>query len=120
MVEEHSKKFISDYESVLTSVKNQSIEKSGQALSNIEQEVRKQLEESKTDLKSAILSSLEKAREQIDQYRKQELEKVDGEIDQLVVQMAKELLRINLNPKDHRKLVIQALDKAKEQGLFFL
>ncbi|OGK41980.1 hypothetical protein A3A46_01740 [Candidatus Roizmanbacteria bacterium RIFCSPLOWO2_01_FULL_37_13] len=66
------------------------------------------------------MKSLEKAVSEIDQYRRKELEKVDQEIDQVVIQMAKDLLRINLSPKDHKKLVIQALEKAKEQGMFFL
>jgi len=58
--------------------------------------------------------------EEIDQFRKKELDKVDQDIDQLVIQITKDLLRINLTPKDHRKLVMQALEKAKEQGAFFL
>ena len=66
------------------------------------------------------MRSLTKATEEINQYKVKELAKVDDEIDQLVVEMAKDLLRINLSPKDHKKLVVQALEKAKEQGMFFL
>ena len=119
-VQEQSKRFVEDYENILTAVKNQSLVKSGQALDNIEEQVRKQLDEAKTGLKSEMMKSLEKATLEIGQYRKKELEKVDQEIDQVVIQMAKDLLRINLSPKDHKKLVIQALEKAKEQGMFFL
>lgn len=120
MVQEHSKKFMLDYENILTSVKSQSISKAGQALDNIGNEVNRQLEESKISLKQEMMKSLAKAQNEIDQYRRKELEKVDQEIDKLVIQMAKDLLRLNLTPKDHKKLVIQALEKAKEQGLFFL
>ena len=120
MVQEHSKKFVLEYENILTSVKNQSLAKSGQALDNIEQELKRQLEESKAGLKSEMMKSLEKATGEINQYRTIELAKVDEQIDKFVVQMAKDLLRINLTPKDHKKLIMQALAKAKEQGVFFL
>ncbi|OGK42021.1 hypothetical protein A2954_03445 [Candidatus Roizmanbacteria bacterium RIFCSPLOWO2_01_FULL_37_12] len=120
MIAEHSKKFTLDYENILTSVKNQSLVRSKQALDNIEQEVKKQLEDSKAGLKEEMLKSLNKATVEISQYKVKEIAKIDQEIDQLVVEMAKDLLRINLSPKDHRKLVVQSLEKAKEQGLFFL
>lgn len=120
MIEEHSQKFITDYEALLTGVKNQSMQKAGQALDNIEAEVKKGLAESKTTLKAEVMKSLAKAFDEIEAYKKGETERVDQQIDALVVQMAKELLRINLTPKDHNKLVIQALEKAKEQGMFFL
>lgn len=120
MIAEHSKKYAEEYEKILTTVKNQSLIRSQQALDNIENEVKKQLEESKSALKDEMLKSLNRASDEISQYKIRELTKVDEEIDQLVVQMAKELLRINLSPKDHRKLVIQSLEKAKEQGMFFL
>ena len=120
MIQEHSKKFTLDYENILTSVKDQSLVRSKQALDNIENEVKKQLEDSKSALKEEMMRSLTKATEEINQYKVKELAKVDDEIDQLVVEMAKDLLRINLSPKDHKKLVVQALEKAKEQGMFFL
>ena len=120
VIQEHSKKFTLDYENILTSVKNESLLRAKQALDNIENEVAKQLNESKGSLNSEMTKSLAKAQTVIDQYRRSELDKVDHDIDQLVVQMAKDLLRINLEPKDHRKLVMQALEKAKEQGAFFL
>lgn len=120
MVQEHSKKFILDYENILTAVKDQSLVRSKQALDNIENEVKKELEESKSALKEELKKSLARATEEINQYKVKELAIVDEEIDKLVVEMTKDLLRINLNPKDHRKLVIQALEKAKEQGMFFL
>ena len=120
MIQEHSKKFTNDYENILTSVKDQSITQSKQALANIEFDVKKQLDDSREHLKTEMLKSLDKAKLEIEEYRKKELTKVDEEIDKLVVEMAKDLLRINLTPKDHKKLVIQALDKAKQQGAFFL
>ncbi len=120
MIQEHSKKFTLDYENILISVKNQSLIRSKQALENIENEVKRQLEESKVSLKTEMMKSMAKAVEEIDRYRTSELEKADQEIDQIVIQLAKDLLRINLSPKDHRKLVLQALEKAKEQGMFFL
>ena len=120
MIEEHSKKFALDYDNILTSVKDQLIVRSKQALDNIENEVKNQLEDSKSALKTEMLKSINKASDEISIYKTKELAKVDQEIDHLVVDIAKDLLRINLTPKDHRKLVIQALEKAKEQGVFFL
>ena len=120
VVQEQTNKFTQDYENILTSVKNQSLTQAGNALANIDQQINKQLEEAKTSLKSEMLKALAKAMEEIDQFRKKELDKVDQDIDQLVIQITKDLLRINLTPKDHRKLVMQALEKAKEQGAFFL
>ncbi len=120
MVEEHSKKFIADYENLLTSVKNESLKKTGQALENIENEIKKELEESKVGLKTEMMKSLAKANEEIKEYKIKEFQQIDQEINNLVVQMAKDLLRMNLTPKDHKKLVMQALEKAKEQGMFFL
>lgn len=120
MVEQHSKRFITDYEQVLNLVKNQSLEKAGKALDNIEQEIKKSLDESKSAIKTELMKSLGRASAEIEEYKKSEMEKIDRRIDDLVIQLAKELLRLNLTPKDHNKLVIQALEKAKEQGTFFL
>lgn len=120
MIQQHSQKFTQDYENILTSVKDQSLVKSRQALDSIEQEVKKQLEESKTGFKTEVTKYLIKAQEEIEDYKRKEIAKADQDIDQLIVQLAKDLLRINLTPKDHRKLVIQGLEKAKEQGMFFL
>lgn len=120
MIQQHSQKFAQDYENILTSVKDQSLIKSQQALDSIEQEVKKQLEESKTGFKTEMTKYLIKAQEEIEDYKRKEIAKADQDIDQLIVQLAKDLLRINLTPKDHRKLVIQGLEKAKEQGMFFL
>ena len=120
MIKQHSEKFTQDYENILTSVKDQSLVKSGKALDSIEQEVKKQLEESKTGFKTEMTKYLIKAQEEIEDYKRKEIAKVDRDIDQVIIQLAKDLLRINLTPKDHRKLVIQGLEKAKEQGMFFL
>src|SRR3989338_2667506 len=117
MIKQHSEKFTQDYENILTSVKDQSLIKSQQALDSIEQEVKKQLEESKTGFKTEMTKYLIKAQEEIEDYKRKEIAKADQDIDQLIVQLAKDLLRINLTPKDHRKLVIQGLEKAKEQGM---
>ncbi|OGK47645.1 hypothetical protein A2963_02765 [Candidatus Roizmanbacteria bacterium RIFCSPLOWO2_01_FULL_40_13] len=120
IVQEHSKKFTQDYDNILTSVKDQSLGKVILALDSIGVEIRNQLAEAKNELKAEMLKSLTKAQAEIENYKKAELEKIDQEIDKVVAQMSKDLLRINLSPKDHKKLVIQALDKAKQQGAFFL
>lgn len=120
MIETHSNRFIADYENLLTSVKKQSIEKAGKALDTIEQDVRKSLEDSQNSLKKEVMKSLEKAKSEIEAYKKGEIVKVDRQIDQLVSALAKDLLRLNITPTMHKKLVMQALDKAKEQGMFFL
>jgi hypothetical protein len=120
VIQEHSNKFAQEYEQILLSVKEQSLVKSKQALENIEIDVKKQLEDSKVGLKEEMMKSLTKANEEISQYKLKELAKVDEEIDKLVVEIAKDLLRINLSAKDHKKLIVQALEKAKEQGAFFL
>ena len=54
MIQEHSKKFTLDYENILTSVKDQSLVRSKQALDNIENEVKKQLEDSKSAIKEEM------------------------------------------------------------------
>lgn len=120
MVEEHSKRFIGDYENLLTSVKNQSLEKTAKAMDLIEAEIRKSLEDSQGSVKTEIMKSLHKALEEIEAYKQHEIQKIDNEIDKLAIDIAKDVLRMNITPKDHKKLVMQALEKAKEQGMFFL
>lgn len=120
MLEDHSKRFVDDYENLLKSVKDQSLEKAAKAIDTIEEDIRKSLEDSKVVARDQMEVFLKKALEEVETFKKQELEKIDKEIDEFVLQLAKELLRMNLTPKDHKKLIISSLEKAKEQGMFFL
>lgn len=120
MLEDHSKRFVDDYENLLKSVKDQSLEKAAKAIDTIEEDIRKSLEDSKVVARDQMGVFLKKALEEVETFKKQELEKIDKEIDEFVLQLAKELLRMNLTPKDHKKLIINSLEKAKEQGMFFL
>jgi F0F1-type ATP synthase membrane subunit b/b' len=120
MLEDHSKRFVDDYEILLKSVKDQSLEKASKAIDTIDDDIRKSLEDSKVVARDQMGVFLKKALEEVETFKKQELEKIDKEIDEFVLQLAKELLRMNLTPKDHKKLIINSLEKAKEQGMFFL
>lgn len=120
MLEDHSKRFVDDYENLLKSVKDQSLEKAAKAIDTIEEDIRKSLEDSKVVARDQMGVFLKKALEEVETFKEQELEKIDKEIDEFVLQLAKELLRMNLTPKDHKKLIINSLEKAKEQGMFFL
>lgn len=120
LLEKYSSQFVTDYENLLKLVKDQALKKATESMTIIEQEIGKQLDASKQSINDAISTSVVKAKQEIENYKREEIEKVDKEIDSLVVDLAKDLLRINLEAKDHKKLVINALDKAKEQGMFFM
>lgn len=120
LLDRYSKQFVVDYEKLLTSVKDNSLKQANQGIFNIEQEINKELNESRIALQAVMASSLDKTRGQIEAYKQEQMRKVESSAETLVVSLAKELLRINLTSKDHDKLVIQALEKAKEQGMFFL
>src|SRR3989338_4031753 len=116
MLEDHSKRFVDDYENLRKSVKDQSLEKAAKAIDTIEEDIRKSLEDSKVVARDQMGVFLKKALEEVETFKEQELEKIDKEIDEFVLQLAKELLRMNLTPKDHKKLIINSLEKAKEHA----
>src|SRR3990167_1397397 len=120
LLQEHSRQFVTDYEKLLGQMKDQSLRQASESLKHIEQEAVKGLNESKATLDRGVQDALTQARTQIEEYKKRQIQEVDLNIDSLVVKLAKDLLRMNISPKDHKKFIVQALDKAKEEGMFFL
>jgi len=120
LLQEHSRQFVTDYEKLLGQMKDQSLRQASESLKHIEQEAVKGLNESKATLDKGVQDALTQARSQIEEYKKRQIQEVDLNIDSLVVKLAKDLLRMNISPKDHKKFIVQALDKAKEEGMFFL
>ena len=120
LLQEHSRQFVTDYEKLLGQMKDQSLRQASESLKHIEQEAVKGLNESKATLDKGVQDALTQARSQIEEYKKRQIQEVDLNIDALVVKLAKDLLRMNISPKDHKKFIVQALDKAKEEGMFFL
>lgn len=131
MAEKQSEQLSTDYEDLFKHVREEFLVNAKKALDTIEVEVKKQLDESRVSLTGRLVASQEGfqkkiaeefvlARKEIEVYKRQELQKTEKVIDDTVIRLTKELIRTSIPPEEHKRLVMEALDKAKQEGLFFL
>src|SRR5258708_1713623 len=74
--------------------------------------------DSQTYIGKQINDQFEKAQKEINAYKEKQMSKLDGSIDRMLLEVAEKVLGKTIPIKDHETLILEALTKAKEEGLF--
>lgn len=81
-------------------------------------DLQKDIVESQKELDKKIEAEWDKAKQEIQEYKKQQIDTLNGRIDIEVLRLSKEILGRALKTEEHEKLVFEALEEAKAEGVF--
>ena len=113
-----SAEYLKAYKRNLT-VTLQSIQEKSQALlATALADLQKETIDNKSSLQQFIDKELAEARTMIDQYKKDQLSKAAAEVNELVVKSYREVMKKSIPASYHQELLQEALEEAKEDGIF--
>ncbi len=69
-------------------------------------------------LQKKVDTEFEKAKGEIENYKQEKIRQINKSIDELAMKLAREVLGKSISLEDHQKLIVEALEKAKREGLF--
>jgi len=125
--EEEAVRLLQDYKKSLGEIKDKSIK----TVSNISKDIEITTESELKDFKEIIKEetyasqkivekkleeSFEQAKQQIEAYKKNEFKKIDDKIYEIINRTSEIVLGSSLPIHEHEKLILAALEKAKEEG----
>lgn len=117
------------YKKVLDSVKQEHAQKAEESLKSVEGIVDQQLQDFRQILKKETIESEQivsqrvnseytKVHQEIEQYKAQKIQEINLATNQVIHQITEEVLGKAIPLEDHQKLILDALEKAKTEGLF--
>lgn len=118
-----------DFETIFADVKKEMMKQAIDAVKQIEQMVqesavefrdtlRTQTTHSQDVIQKTLRQEYEKVAREIEEYKKEEITKVDSLVNEVVDHVASEVLAKSLSATDHEKLILEAFEKAKNDGIF--
>ena len=81
---------------------------------SVTHELQDGLKKQVTDFQKSVLPGLQK---ELDEYKQGKMKEADQRVHQVVQKVAQEVLNKSLSLEDHQKLIIDALEKAKREGI---
>lgn len=81
----------------------------------VSKELQTDLEQQIKTFRESLLPNLEK---QLDEYKQSKLQQTDKMIASIVQRVALEVLHKSLSLSDHQNLIIESLERAKQEGVF--
>jgi len=103
---------------VLEDEMNKLIKSNSEDLRGFVGELKQKAIAENSNLDLVIKDSLARVIREVEEYKKEEISEVDASIDKLILSISKEYLREYVPVLQHKKLVFEALEKAKKEGLF--
>jgi hypothetical protein len=100
-----------NYSASLQQVANQSLTEFQTIVRSLQIDLQKQTK----DFGSTMLPTIEK---ELEEYKKMRLQQADRTITHVVQEVSQEILNKALSLDDHQQLLIEALEKAKKEGIF--
>lgn len=86
------------------------------------QEVKKSMDDQKTTaqfyLQKKVDEEFERARKEIEEYKAYERNKIETKIEDIIKNTSKDVIHASLNPNQQKELIMEALEKAKADGVF--
>ncbi len=127
-INKDSKQLLDDYKNSLTSLKSQYLKEIEALIAKMEGSMQNEFQEFRTvlekDTKLAentlgqnITAELDKTRLELETYKKTQIGKIDEMIKTMVVKISQEVLAKTITPQEHEKLIIEALNQAKNEGV---
>lgn len=128
ILEKNSHAITQNYLALFSQLKEEFLQETKTSLAQIEEAGQKTIADfsklfqqalasSQTSLKTQISSEFENAKKEIDLNKQQEYKKISDRINKTVEDLSKELLNRIISIEDHEKLVLDALEKAKLEGV---
>jgi len=99
------------YASSLQQVSSQSLAEFQTIIRSMEAELQKQT----ATFRDSLLPQME---QELDEYKKIRLQQADRTITQVIQEVSQEILNKSISLDDHQRLLIEALEKAKKEGVF--
>jgi len=84
----------------------------------IKDELSTQIKKAQEDAKQMVLEAYKKADQEVASYRKMRLDALDNTIVNIVQAVSRKVLTKEIDPNEHEKLVLKALEEAKKQNVF--
>ncbi len=106
-----SGEFTKSYAASLQQVAKQSLADFQNVTKTMEEELQKQTRE----FRDSLLPQLEK---DLDDYKKLRLQQADRTVTHIIQEVSQQILNKSLPLEDHQRLLLEALEKAKKQGVF--
>lgn len=129
VLEGESKEFEKQYQILFNEMRNAYTKKAGSILENIEGVADSELDDFRELLRKETVAvqayisrktieEFEGAKRDITTYKEEKLEEVSKNINTLILRVAKDVLGEAIPLHEHEKLVTQALERAKKEGIF--
>lgn len=117
------------YKNLLERVEHEHAKKAEESIKSVEGIIDQQIHEFSDILKKQTMNSetmvtqrvneeYAKSHQEIEQYKQQQMQQIAQAADALVLKITEEVLGKALTTQDHKKLIFDALEKAKHDGLF--
>jgi hypothetical protein len=74
-----------------------------------------ELQKQTATFRDSLLPQME---QELDEYKKIRLQQADRTITQVIQEVSQEILNKSISLDDHQRLLIEALEKAKKEGVF--
>jgi vacuolar-type H+-ATPase subunit H len=108
---DESAQMLNDYSETLKKLTATTLTDFANITRGLEGDMQKQV----TEFRNTLLPNLEK---ELETYKALRIKQSEETISQIVKKVAQEVLNKSLSMEDHQKLVLDALDKAKAEGVF--
>lgn len=69
-------------------------------------------------LQKKVDAEFEKAQAEIENYKQEKLAQINKSVDELALKLARQVLGKSIPLEDHQTLIIEALERAKKEGIF--
>lgn len=106
-----SKEFRKDYQSSLENIANQSLTDFQQVAKELQEDLRLQVK----SFHETLLPTLQK---ELDEYKQERLKQTEQTITKIIQTASQDILSKSISYEDHQRLMTEALEKAKKEGLF--
>ncbi len=103
--------FSKTYSTTLQQLATQSLTDFHSVVKTMEEDLQKQTK----DFSATMLPGLEK---ELEEYKKLRLQQADRTINHVIQEVSQQILNKALSLEDHQQLLIEALEKAKKEGVF--
>ncbi|OGH10606.1 MAG: hypothetical protein A2857_01625 [Candidatus Levybacteria bacterium RIFCSPHIGHO2_01_FULL_36_15] len=128
-IEQISGKYKKSYENLFEGMKDEYLSRTKQNMDNIikkegteldefTQVVERKTVDTQKNIEAKISEELQKVHLDIEAYKKEQTAKIDQSLSKIILKISSEILPKTLRPEDHEKIILQALDQAKKDGLF--
>lgn len=131
LLSQNSADFFTTYHKELEEVKQVYMPEITRMLSDIQKTTERELKdfmsiivketvEGQSIIGKKLDTEFEKTQKQIQAYKDTQIQKIDTAISKMVVRVAEDVVGKTIAVSDHQALVLEALEKAKQEGMFAL